>query len=212
MFNFFKKEKKEYNYFSSFEEIAMLIVEAGDFLTSNLKVYNLSSLEEDLKEIHIIERNADEKKKQMMRFLYKDFLPPIEREDIIEMAYALDTVLNNIEDILIQMDMYQIEEATPEMITFAELIHEASHKLSELMNELSKFKNPEKLLLMNEEIISLEDKGDIIYYQAIKNLHLGKEDLYKSHRYSKIYDVLEICIDSIEDLANVVEAIILKNT
>lgn len=212
MFKIFKGEKKEYNYFTSFEEISLLIVEAANFLAVNLKKYQLSSLEEKVKEIHKIERAADDKKKQMMHYLYKDFLPPIEREDIIEMAYALDTVLNDIEDILIQIDMYQIEVITSEMITLVELIEKASHKLADLIKELSNFKNPEKLLLMAEEIISLEDEGDAIYYGAIKDLHIGKVDPYKAYRYSKIYDVFETSIDSFEDLANVVEAIILKNT
>ena len=212
MFNIFKKEKKEYNYFTSFEEISLLIVEASKFLSKNLKKYNLSLLEEKVKEIHKIERAADDKKKQMMHYLYKDFLPPIEREDIIEMAYALDRVLNDIEDILIQMDMYQIETISSEMISFVELIEKASYKLYNLVKELPNFKNPGKLLFMAEEIINLEDEGDTIYYEAIKNLHLGKIDPYKAYRYSKIYDVFETSIDSFEDLANVVEAIILKNT
>lgn len=66
--------------------------------------------------------------------------------------------------------------------------------------------------LATEKIINLEDEGDVIYYEAIKNLHIGKVDIFKSYRYSKIYDVFETSVDSFEDLANVVEAIILKNT
>lgn len=212
MFNMFKREKKGYNYFNSFEEVTLLIVEIAELFSENLKNYQLSSLGEKVKEMHIIERAGDEKKKDMMRYLYKDFLPPIEREDIIEMAYALDTVLNNIEDILIQIDMYQIESITPEMIGLVELIKKSSYKLSDIMKELSNFKNPKKLLLMNEEIIKLEEEADVIYYQAIKNLHLNKVDSYKNYRYAKVYDIFEISMDSFEDLANVVEAIILKNT
>ena len=212
MFNIFKREKKGYNYFTSFEEVSLLIVEAAKFLSTNLKEYELSTLGEKVKEFHKIERAADEKKKEMMRYLYKDFLPPIEREDIIEMAYALDTVLNDIEDILIQIDMYQIETIPSDMIAFLEVIEKSADKLSNIMKKLSNFKNPEKLLLATEKIINLEEEGDIIYYQAIKNLHVGKVDIFKSYRYSKIYDVFETSVDSFEDLANVVEAIILKNT
>ena len=212
MFDIFKKEKNKYNYFTAFEQVTLLIVEAADFLSKNLKDYDLSSLERELIEFHKIEREADEKQKQMMHYLYKDFLPPIEREDIIEMSYALDTVLNNIEDILIQMDMYQIESVSSEMLSLVRLIEESYHKLSEIMKELSNFKNPKKLLIMNEEIIKLEDEGDIIYYQAVKDLHIDKTNLSRSYRYAKIYDVFEVSIDSFEDLANVVEAIILKNT
>lgn len=212
MLKIFKNDKKEYNYFGSFEEIAALIVEVAEGVSTNLKNYQLSSLGEKVIEIHIIERAADQKKKQMMRYLYQDFLPPIEREDIIDMVYALDTVVNNIEDILIQVDMYQIETIPSDMLALLELIKEASHHVSNMMSELSNFKNPKKLLLMTEEIINIEEQADMICYQAIKIIHINKVDPFVSYRYSKIYDVFETCFDSFEDLASVVEAIILKNT
>ena len=213
MFDMFKnKNKEEYDYFNSFEEVSLLIVQTAKSLSENLKNYKLDSLEEKLIEIHKIERVADDKKNDMMRYLYKDFLPPIEREDIIEMAHALDTVLDNIEDILIQMDMYQIELIPPDMLILVELVEKASHKLSDMIGELSKFKSPKKLLLAIKEIINIEEETDVIYYNAVKNLHIDKVDSFKSYRYSKIYDAFEISIDSFKDLSDVVEAVILKNT
>lgn len=212
MLNMFKKDKSEYNYYRSFDEIAGLIVEVAEMLNHILKNYELSTLEEKLKEMHKIERDADDKKKQMMAYLYKDFLPPIEREDIIEMAYELDTVLDNIEDIVIQMNMYQIQDLEAAMLDFGELIEAAAHKLADITKVLSNFKNPEKILALTEEIINIESRADLIYYRAIKNLHIGKVDPYKSYRYSRIYDVFELSADSFEEITNVVEAIILKNS
>lgn len=212
MLKFFRSDKKEYNYFTSFEEIARHIVEVAEDVSSYLKHYELSSLGERVREIHKIERAADQKKKEMMRYLYQDFLPPIEREDIIDMVYALDTVVNNIEDILIQVDMYQIKAMSPDMQTLLNLIKEASNHVSNMMSELSNFKNPKKLLFMTEEIIKIEEQADVICYQAIKEIHVNKIDSLISYRYSKIYDVFETSFDSFEYLVNVVEAIILKNT
>lgn len=212
MFKIFKSEKSDYNYFKSFEEIALLIVEVADNLYTNLINHQLSSLGEKVTEMHTIERNADQKKKQMMYYLYQDFLPPIEREDIIDMVYALDSVLNNLEDILIHTDMYQVETITIEMQRLLDLITEASNYLPMMMKELSNFKNPDKLVRMIEEIISIEAAADMICYEAIKKLHVDKVDTLLSYKYSIMYDVFETCFDSFEDLANVVEAIILKNT
>lgn len=212
MLNMFKKDKSEYNYYHAFDEIAGLIVEVAEMLNEILKNYELPTLEEKLKEMHKIERDADNRKKQMMAYLYKDFLPPIEREDIIEMAHELDTVLDNIEDILIQMNMYQIQDVEPNMLKFGELINSSAHKLADITKVLSNFKNPEKILALTEEIINIESEADLIYYEAIKNLHVGAADPYKSYRYSKIYDVFELSADSFEEITNVVEAIILKNS
>jgi predicted phosphate transport protein (TIGR00153 family) len=212
MFKLFNKKKESYDYFSSFEEVSLLIQQTAEILFSNLKNYQLDSLETKLEEMHELECAADEKKLHMMRYLFQDFLPPIEREDIIELAQALDTILDNIEDIFIRMDMYQIESVHSNMLTLVELMEKASYKLSDITKELSNFKHPKKLSLLSEEIIALEEEADKIYYQSIKNLHLDKKDAFKSYRYSKIYDAFEECFDSFEDLADVVNAVILKNT
>lgn len=208
----FKRRKEEYNYFSAFEEITVLIIEAADFLSENLKDYQLKTLEEKLKEIHKIEQIADEKKHDMMSYLYQDFLPPIEREDIIQLSHGLDTVLDNIEDVLIRMDMYQASIVKPEMLEFMEVVEHASHKLYDMIKELEDFKKSKKLLPLAIEINNLEEQGDIIYQRAIKSLFVNKDDLFESLVYSKIYDAFERSCDSFEDVANIVEAVMLKNT
>lgn len=212
MFSFFDKEKNKYNYFFYFEEIATLVYESTEIVLRNLKNYELSSLEEEGKKIYEIESIADKKKKQMMNYLYKDFLPPIEREDIINLAHVLDIVLNNIKELLIQVDMYQIKYIYPHMILLIELIEKISLKTLNIVKELKNFKKPEKLMDMNKEIIKLENQGDIIYYQGVKKLHMEKKDSLENYKYSKIYDLFEKSINSFEDIANVIEAIILKNT
>ncbi|UJF15729.1 DUF47 family protein [Jeotgalibaca sp. MA1X17-3] len=208
----FKRRKEEYNYFSAFEEISLLIIDAADFLSENIKDYQLQALEGKLKEIHKIEQEADEKKHHMMSYLYQDFLPPIEREDIIQLSHGMDTVLDNIEDVLIRMDMYQAKVIKPEMLEFMDIVEKASHKLSEMIKELKDFKKSKQLLSIAVEINQLEEQADVIYQKATKSLFIDQEDLFESFVYSKIYDAFEKSCDSFEDVANIVESIILKNT
>ncbi|MDN6626757.1 MAG: DUF47 family protein [Pisciglobus halotolerans] len=205
-------KKEEYDYFDEFEKISLLTIDAAEFLSRNLKNYQLDSLEEQLAAIHKIERVADEKKYEMMHYLYQDFLPPIERDDIIELSHALDAVLDNIEDVLIRMDMYQIESIQKEMLTFIELVDEAAYKLLEMIRELYNFKKSKRLFSIIAEINTIEEKGDIIYQRAVKNLHFNKSDFSQSYRYSKIYDAFEECCDSFEHVADSAEAIVLKNS
>lgn len=212
MLKLFKSKKTDYNYYSAFEEIASLIVHAAEKLQSDLSDYSLSSLENKTNEMHEIERLADDKKEAMMRFLYQDFLPPIEREDIIQMVYALDNILNNIEDILRQVDMYQIKSVESSMNELLALIQQASLHVVDLMKELKHFKSPKNIHALSKAIIFIEQEADAIYYQAVKQLHTNLEDNNYAYRYSTVYDVFEICFDSFEHLVNVVEAIVLKNT
>ncbi len=136
----------------------------------------------------------------------------IEQDGIIELAHGMDNVLDNIEDVMIRMDMYQIETIQPDMLAFMELVKRASYKLSEMIKELSNFKNSKTLLPLTIEINNIEEEGDVIYHRAIKNLHIGDSDLQKNLGYSKIYDAFEKSCDSFESVANIVEAIILKNS
>ena len=212
MFERFKKRKEKYDYFDSFEETASLILESSEFLSINLENYQLYSLEKRLVEMHKIKRAADKNKKQMMYYLYQDFLPPIEREGIIALAHALNTVLNTIEDILIRMDMYQIKLIQPDMMAFMELVEKASLKLTDMIKNLPNFKNPKQLLQNIEEISEIEEKGDAIYHRSIKNSHIDEVDSNESFRYSKIYDAFEESLNSFEELTSIVEAIVLTNT
>lgn len=208
----FKRKKEEYNYFSAFEEISLLIIDAANFLSDNIKDYQLKDLEEKLEKIHQIEQEADKKKHDMMSYLYQDFLPPIEREDIIQLAHGMDTVLDNIEDVLIRMDMYQVEGITPEMLKLMRIVKKASHKLSEMIKELKDFKKSKQLASIFVEINQLEEQADVVYQNATKNLFINKENLFESLVYSKIYDAFEKSCDSFESVAKIVESIILKNT
>lgn len=120
-------------------------------LNDTLQDFDLKSLEKKLVKLHEVERTADNLKYEMMEFMYSDFLPPIEREDIINLACALDTTIDLIEDILKYIDMFQIEKITPEMIKFMDLIQRSATCLRSNQKELKSFKNQK---LANEAIIA----------------------------------------------------------
>ena len=81
-----RKKTKEYSYYQEFIEVSAMAVSAAKLMTNILDDYNLETLETRLKELHEIEHAADQKKHKMMSYLYSDFLPPLEREDIIDLC------------------------------------------------------------------------------------------------------------------------------
>lgn len=208
----FGKKKEEYSYFKTFEEVSVLMVEMAEVLSAKLANYHLNSLENELIKLHEIKQTTDAKKQQLMHYLYEDFLPPIEREDIITMAHALGNVLNSIENILVRMDMYQIEIIQPEMLEVMKLIKQAAYKSATIMENLHDFKHPEKLLAAIKEVKKIHEQADVIHHQAVKILYISNTDPFKSLKESNIYDSFEKSIHSFEGVTNSVEAIILKNT
>jgi predicted phosphate transport protein (TIGR00153 family) len=207
-----KSKSKGYNYYKEFAAVSNLIVESSNMLKEALQDYDVKSLEKRLAKLHEVERTADNLKYDMMNFLYSDFLPPIEREDIINLACALDTIIDLIEDILKYIDMFQITQITPEMMKFMELIEKSADCLHDAIKELKSFKKPKDL---NEAIIMinrLENEGDELYVQSVKKLFADRRDPIDTIALIRIYDYFEESCDSFEDAADIISSIILKNS
>ncbi|KAF5088720.1 hypothetical protein DSECCO2_34070 [anaerobic digester metagenome] len=207
-----KVKTKGYNYYKEFIAVSNLIVKASEMLNETLQDYDLKSLEKKLVKLHEVERTADNLKYEMMEFMYSDFLPPIEREDIINLACALDTIIDLIEDILKYLDMFQIGKITPEMFKFMDLIVRSATCLHEAIKELKSFKKPKAL---NEAIIAinrLENEGDDLYVHSVRQLFIDKRNHIETIALIRIYDYFEESCDSFEDAADIISSIILKNS
>lgn len=207
-----RKKTKEYSYYQEFIEVSAMAVSAAKLMTSILNDYNLETLEVRLKKLHEIEHAADQKKHKMMSYLYSDFLPPLEREDIIDLAGELDTTIDTIEDTLIHIDIYQIQEITPAMLKFMEIIEKSALSLDEAINDLKNFK---KSKVIKEAIITInrfEKQGDALYTRSVKKLFVEQKDALTTMATTNIYDRFERATDSFEAAADVIERIVLKNS
>ncbi len=110
------------------------------------------------------------------------------------------------------VEVVQIEKITPEMIKFMDLIQRSATCLHEAIKELKSFKKPKAL---NEAIIAinrLENEGDELYVQAVKQLFTDKRDHIETIALIRIYDYFEESCDSFEDAADIISSIILKNS
>lgn len=213
MFNPFKKEEAEdFTYFRTFEEFSLLIAEATDFLAANLKNYQLDELENELNEMKKIEVVANDKKQATLDFLYQDFLPPIERPDILEITQALNTLLGTVSDILARLDRYQVKTIEPDVFVLIEVLKQGSDKTLALTKELIHFKHPEKLLALMKDINSLVRRGYALHHQAIKKMMHNENDAIVVFSYSNIYEGFNRSWHALERLTRAVEAMIIQNT
>lgn len=213
MFNPFKKEEAEdFTYFRTFEEFSLLIAEATDFLAANLKNYQLDELENELNEMKKIEVVANDKKQATLDFLYQDFLPPIERPDILEITQALNTLLGTVSDILARLDRYQVKTIEPDVFVLVEVLKQGSDKTLALTKELIHFKHLEKLLALMKDINSLVRRGYALHHQAIKKMMHNENDAIVVFSYSNIYEGFNRSWHALERLTRAVEAMIIQNT
>ena len=203
---------KRNDYYDTFVRLVDYSCKASIYLHKSLQEFDPKLLKERLKEIHHIEHDADEDKHAMMKKLAKEFITPIEREDIIQLAQEIDEVTDTVEDVLIRMYMYNVAEIRPEALKLTEVIVKCCQALKSAMEEFHNFKRSEIIQKSIIEVNRLEEEGDALYIEAVRSLYATSQDHIAVTGWSKVFDRLENCCDACEHVANVVEGVIMKNS
>lgn len=207
-----QKKSKGYNYFEAMVTFADYSCQAADLLNSILSNYDTAKLEDQMKEMHAIEHAADLAKHDMMSNLVKEFITPIDREDISTIAQEIDNVTDTIEDILMQLYMYNIKSIRKEALEFCKTIVSSCNALTKVTEDFHHFKKSSVVMKHIININNLEEEGDRLYTKAMRDLYTTSTDPIEIMAWTKTFDYLERCCDAIENVADVMESIIMKNT
>jgi predicted phosphate transport protein (TIGR00153 family) len=205
-------KKNDYNYFEAFANLSKYSYDLAVSVHETLKNFDTTLVTEKVKEAHQIEHAADMAKHDIMNRLVKEFLPPIEREDITSLTQEIDDVTDSVEDVLIYIDMFNIQTIRPEILKFTELIVNCCKSMDEALKEFKNFKNSKKLRENIIELNRLEEDGDSLYVSFMRNLYHTSKDPIELMCWTEILHRLEACCDNCEDVANVLESIVMKNS
>ena len=211
-----KKEKKQkktsYSYFAFFCEMIDCACQASTALNNMFSNYQPKNLRQEADVIHEIEHAADLKKHDMMSQLLREFLPPIDREDIVNISHVLDEIVDLIEEVVLSLYMNDIQKCRSDVQPMVALIVKQCEELQKLMAEFENYKKSDKLLQSIIVINTLEEEGDRIYLEAMRNLKLTCSDPFEMIAWRDIYSSLEDCSDACEKVADAVEEVVMKNT
>lgn len=204
--------KKNTDYFAMFTDGVSHSCSAAALLCECFAQYDPASLSARIDEMHKIEHTADGVKHDMMHCLVKEFLPPIEREDIMELSSTIDDVTDSIEDVLLRLYMFNIRALRPDAQDFAAVVERCCASLREMTLELHNFKKSSLLREKVIEINHLEEDGDRLYTEAMRRLYTQETDAVAVAAWTEVYNQLEHCCDCCEDVADVVERVVMKNS
>jgi len=198
---------KEIDFFDIFDKTSLNLTKAATLLVDLME--NFDNIEARAKEIHEIEQDSDMLTHDIMKKLNKTFITPIDREDIYALASRLDDVLDLIWSAVDRIAVFKIKESTPEaismsknLLTTVEVMHKAMQKLKE--------KNYAHVQEYCIEINRLENRIDRDFRDALGKLFDEITDPILIIKWKEIYEHLEDASDRSEDVANVLEAIVLK--
>ncbi len=197
---------KDREFFDLFEEAAGNGVRAADLLLSMLRDWPDSR---DLaRDILICEQDGDRITHDIIRRIHATFVTPIDREDILALASALDDVVDFTEEVADMMGLYKIEAPMEQALRLAEILLQACRQLAEAMPRMRDFQDIGHYTV---EVNRLENDGDRISRDAVASLFDGGIDPMIVIRWKDIFAGLEAAIDATEHVANLLEGIVIKN-
>ncbi|MBH1940053.1 DUF47 family protein [Mobilitalea sibirica] len=204
--------KNAYNYFEALAKMSQHSYEAAQSLHKILRSYNTRQLPQHVQSMHIIEHAADTVRHFMTKQLAKEFLPPLDREDILYLSQKIDDVTDSIEDVLLYIHMINLDSIRVEMIKMSTLIEQCCESMFKACVELKNFKTSKDLAAIIIEINKLEEEGDKIFYGAIRNFTKSLKDSYELYLRIEVINRLERCLNNCEEVADLIELVIIKNT
>jgi len=175
------------------------------------KVRSLESVESFANTMREFESKGDQLIHEIIVRINKTFITAIEREDVMELAIKLDDVLDGLEGCAARLYMFDITLGDEVMIQFAEIIEQSTKQIVLALELLQK----QKLSAMKEYIIGineLESQGDELLRSSVRGLFKNSSDAIHIMQYKEIYELLEEVTDSCEDVADVLETVIMGNT
>jgi predicted phosphate transport protein (TIGR00153 family) len=200
---------KEKVFFELFAKAASKGVEACTALEVMLN--DLGHAEGHSRRIKELEHEGDELTHRTVELLHKTFVTPLDRDDIHRLITRLDDVLDLTEAASARLQMYDVKVATPESIQQVKVLIRSAQQLEKALNLLSTAKKSQQQILdICVEVNRLENEGDAIMRGAIARLFREEQDIRSVLKWKEIYDDLETAIDRCEDVANIVEGIVIE--
>ncbi len=197
---------RDEDFFTLFKKQAALVRLGCDQLHDMAERYD--GIEERARGLKEVEHKGDLVTHDLFERLNRTFITPLERDDIHDLASGLDDVLDAVEAIASRFVLFNIPTMTDEARKLAGIIAESGVQIEHAVGELKDMKNLKSFLI---EIHRLENEADGLSRTAVADLFSGRHDLLDVMRWKEIYGRLEGAADRCEDVANTIEAIVLKS-
>ena len=199
----------EDKFFDLFIQHGELCVKGGRELVSLMN--NFDDLEHRVHAIETIEKQADKVTHATLEMLHKTFITPLDRDDIHQLITRMDDILDLMEDAGQTIWLYDIKQITPEAKRLAELCQTCCEKVLASVSLLHNMNNAREILSICAEIDRLESDADHVMRAAMSKLFREEPDVRNLIKLKAIYEILETVTDRCEDVANIVEGIIVEN-
>jgi len=204
-FHFIPQEVK---FFDLFDDQASKIASAALYFKDIVSKGNLN--DEGIQRMRDFEHDCDSITHDIIDKLNRTFITPFDREDIHGLAHELDNVVDMLYTISKRMRLYKLKSVDPDLIKFAELIVQSVTALGRGLKGLRNNKNPKAINEACIEVNQIENLGDQLRDSTIEKLFDKNKDPIKIFKWKEIFEGVETVLDICEDIANLMESILVK--
>lgn len=201
---------RETRFFDLFNAHAAQIVEGSRALVQ--LVADPAVFADQAERIDIAERNADKITHETITLLHKTFITPIDRDQIHQLINNMDDILDLIQDVAETIVLYDIRRTTPDAQQLAQICQMTCDRVKAVVGLLAQLRDPEAIMKTCEEIDRLESDADRVMRSAMSRLFREESDVKQLIKLRTIYELLELITDRCEDVANIVEGIVLEHS
>ncbi len=208
-----KPKKVKFNYFDSLIRMSEFAQQEAALFVDFVNRFSPAELAEKKAAIHALEHACDLEKHELTRELVKDFLPPIERDDLFHLAHVVDNLADSIDNIMSELYILNITELRADATKFAELIKTCCGMVGELLAEFHNFKKSTTLRDLIIALNDVEEQGDRLHADSMHTLSCEEGiDTRTLVEWRELYNQFEECFDAAESIADNVESVVMKNS
>lgn len=207
---------REGNFFELFNQHGEHIVEGARAFIAMIEHYaDVPTRERYAAAVIAAEQKADKVTAEVNRLLHKTFITPLDREQIHGLINAMDDVLDLLQDTTETMSLYDVRRMTEETLRLGQLSTRCCERVRDVVTLLARISEPsavEAAMKTCEEIDHLESDADRVMRSAMSKLFREEPDVRELIKLKAIYEMLESITDRCEDVANLIEGIVLENS
>ncbi len=201
--------KNEEAFFDMFERATKNLVSSVKVFAETIKDFR--QLEKGVQQLDELEHEGDIITHEIMDRLNRTFITPIDRDDIHAIAAGIDDVLDLTEEVADRIYLYKLSQPTDYLIQMAQILEQSVLEVAKAITSLRDLKRPRRILDYAIEINRLENEADMLLKHAMVQLFDSAASPLEVIKWKEVYESLEKAIDKCEDMAVVIESVVVKN-
>ena len=204
--------KQTDDYFDTFVVLMEYSYQTASLLNDMMNGFSADLLQEKLQKSNELEIRTQATRSKTVQKLMKEFITPIEREDIILIADSIGNIQDAIGNAIKQLYMLNIRKLKGSCKKMAQIILECCNLLKEVFAELSKYKKSKVLYDLIINVNYFKKENEKIFIEAVRNLYINTKNVMEISSWYKIYNSLKTCCDECQKTAKAIEYMVLKNS